>query len=411
LEEKLKIALAYSGGLDTSTIVPWLKENYDCEVYAICVDVGQAEDAADAERRAIQYGASGAFTIDATDEFADSYLLPLIKSGAVYEGKYLLGTSVARPLIAKRLIEKAKELGCNAIAHGATGKGNDQVRFELTIMALAPEFRIIAPWRLWDIKSREDALEYLAKRGIALAVSKEESYSRDANMWHLSHEGLELENPANAPKYTHKLLKLTALLEEAPDEGEEISIDFVQGRPSKLNGESLSMKEMISKLNEIGGRHGVGVIDLVENRVVGMKSRGVYETPGGTILMYAHADLEELCLDKESSLFKRYVSLKYGEIVYQGKWFLPLRDALDSFIDETQRTVTGRVRLRLYKGNILSAGKESPYSLYSEEIASFSTGSLYDHHDAEGFIRLYGLPLKMHAAVRSKIAKEGLIEE
>ncbi|MCL1803504.1 MAG: argininosuccinate synthase [Eubacteriaceae bacterium] len=400
MDEKLKIALAYSGGLDTSTIVPWLIENYDCEVYAILVNIGQDEDIDDAIARALQYGAKGAYAIDAVDEFADEYLLPMLKSGAVYENKYLLGTSVARPLIAKRLIMKAKELGCTAISHGATGKGNDQVRFELTTMALAPEMKIIAPWREWSIRSRDDALAYLEGKGIHLQVAAEETYSRDANLWHLSHEGLELESPANAPEYTPKLLKLTSLLEETPDEAEEISIDFEQGKPVALNGESLSFADMIRALNKIGGKHGIGIVDLVENRVVGMKSRGVYETPGGTILVYAHNDLEELCLDKESSLFKRYVALKYAEVVYQGKWFLPLKTALDSFIDETQKTVTGNVKLRLYKGNIISAGKTSPYTLYSEEIASFTTGSLYDHHDAEGFIKLYGLPLKMHAAVR-----------
>ena len=398
MDEKLKIVLAYSGGLDTSTIIPWLKENYNCEIHAVCIDVGQVEEGEDYEERAIQYGAETVTTVDAADEFVNEYLFPLLKSGAVYEGKYLLGTSAARPLIAKKLIEKAKELGCDTICHGATGKGNDQVRFELTIMALAPELKVIAPWRIWDIKSRQDAIDYLKDHGITLNVAADQTYSRDMNLWHLSHEGLELEDPSNAPDYEH-VLQNTNPLWNTPDEAEAIEIEFEKGIPVKLNSVPMDGREMIAKLNEIGGKHGVGVIDLVENRVVGMKSRGVYETPGGTILYYAHNELEQLCLDKESSYFKRVIALKYAEIVYSGKWFLPVRDALDAFIDETQKTVSGKVRLLLYKGNIISQGSESPYSLYNENIASFETGDLYDHHDAEGFIKLYGLPMKIHAFV------------
>ena len=404
MDEKLKIVLAYSGGLDTSTIIPWLKENYNCEIHAVCIDVGQVEEGEDYEERAIQYGAETVTTVDAADEFVNEYLFPLLKSGAVYEGKYLLGTSAARPLIAKKLIEKAKELGCDTICHGATGKGNDQVRFELTIMALAPELKVIAPWRIWDIKSRQDAIDYLKDHGITLNVPADQSYSRDMNLWHLSHEGLELEDPSNAPDYEH-VLQNTNPLWKTPDEAEAVEIEFEKGIPVKLNSVEMNGKEMIAKLNEIGGRHGVGVIDLVENRVVGMKSRGVYETPGGTILYYAHNELEQLCLDKESSYFKRVIALKYAEIVYSGKWFLPVREALDAFINETQKTVSGKVRLLLYKGNIISQGSESPYSLYNENIASFETGDLYDHHDAEGFIKLYGLPMKIHAFV-NEAAKE-----
>jgi argininosuccinate synthase len=369
--------------------------------------VGQVEKENDNyEERALLYGASSCVTIDATDEFASEYLFKLLKSGAVYENKYLLGTSIARPLIAKKLIDHAKAIGADTICHGATGKGNDQVRFELTIMALAPELKILAPWRIWTIKSRQDALDYLASKGFKLNVSDEETYSRDMNMWHLSHEGLELESPSNAPNYD-RLLKLTNTLWNTPDEGEDLEIEFESGIPVKLNGKSLTPKEFVYTLNDLGGKHGIGVIDLVENRVVGMKSRGVYETPAGSILYYAHNELEEICLDKESSLFKRIVALKYAELVYSGKWFLPLRYALDAMIDETQKTVSGKVKLKLYKGNILSQGVESPYSLYNEEIASFVTGDLYDHHDAEGFIKLYGLPLKMHASVNRKLEEEG----
>ena len=405
MEEKLKIVLAYSGGLDTSTIIPWLKENYNCEIHAVCIDVGQVEEGDDYEERAIEYGAETVTTVDAADEFVTEYLFPLIKSGAVYEGKYLLGTSAARPLIAKKLIEKAKELGCDTICHGATGKGNDQVRFELTIMALAPELKVIAPWRLWDIKSRQDAIDYLKEHGIILNVAADQSYSRDMNLWHLSHEGLELEDPSNAPNYDH-VLQITNPLWNTPDKAEALEIEFEKGIPVSLNSQSMSGKEMIAKLNEIGGKHGIGVIDLVENRVVGMKSRGVYETPGGAILYYAHNELEQLCLDKESSYFKRIVALKYAELVYSGKWFMPIREAMDAFIDETQKTVSGKVKLLLYKGNIISQGSESKYSLYNEDIASFATGDLYDHHDAEGFIKLYGLPLKIHAFVNETTKEE-----
>ncbi len=402
--KKLKIVLAYSGGLDTSTIVPWLKENYDCEVHAVCVNVGQGDDGAEVIARGLEIGATSVQFVNVQDEFVKDYVYPMLKSGAMYEGKYLLGTSIARPLIAKVLVDKARELGADAICHGATGKGNDQVRFELTIMALAPEMKIIAPWRIWDIKSRQDALDYCAARGIRLPMSAETSYSRDENMWHLSHEGLELEDPANAPNYD-KLLQNTTPLEKTPDEGEYVEIEFVKGIPVKVNGKEMEPAEMIFYLNEIGGKHGVGVIDMVENRVVGMKSRGVYETPAGTILYFAHNELEELCLDREMSALKREMSLKYANMVYEGKWFSRTREALDAFVDATQETVTGTVKMKLYKGHIINCGKTSPYSLYNQEISSFETGELYDHKDSEGFIKLYGLPLKINAMMKANNAK------
>ncbi|WP_302826473.1 argininosuccinate synthase [Anaerofustis stercorihominis] len=398
---KDKIVLAYSGGLDTSTIVPWLKNNYDCEVHAVCVDVGQVDDneKPDLEKRAIEYGADSIDIIDATEELVNDYIFPMLKSGGKYENKYLLGTSIARPLISKILVDKARELGANCICHGATGKGNDQVRFELTIMALAPDIKIIAPWRLWDIKSRQDALDYCIQHDIKLNMSAEESYSRDMNIWHLSHEGLELEDPANMPDYRN-LLQMTTYVEDAPDEAEEISIEFEKGIPVSLNGEKMDGVMLLTKLNEIGGKHGIGVIDMVENRVVGMKSRGIYETPGGSILYYAHNELEQLCLDRETQAYKRTVAVKYADLVYSGMWFSPLREALDAFVDKTQETVTGKVSLRLYKGNKITKGIESPYSVYTEEIASFDTGELYDHNDAAGFIKLYGLPLKIRAFMK-----------
>lgn len=398
---KEKIVLAYSGGLDTSTIVPWLKNNYECEVHAVCVNVGQVNDdeIEDLKTRAIRYGADTIEIIDATDELVNDYIFPMLKSGAVYEGKYLLGTSVARPLISKILVDKAKQINADAICHGATGKGNDQVRFELTIMALAPEIKIIAPWRIWDIKSRQDALDYCAKHDIKLNISAEESYSKDMNIWHLSHEGMDLESPSNFPDYD-KILEMTTPLMKTPDEPEMIEIEFEKGIPVALNGKKMSGRQLIEQLNQIGGRHGIGIIDMVENRVVGMKSRGIYETPGGTILYFSHNELEQLCLDRETSAYKRTAAVKYADLVYGGMWFTPLKEALDAFVDKTQETVSGTVKMMVYKGNMITVSIESPNSLYNEEIASFSTGELYNHHDAEGFIKLYGLPLKIRAFMK-----------
>jgi argininosuccinate synthase len=394
-----KVVLAYSGGLDTTVIIPWLKENYDYEVIAVCIDVGQGKEIEGLEERALKTGASKLYIEDVTDEFVDDIVVPTVQANAVYEGKYLLGTSMARPVIAKRLVEIALEEDAEAICHGATGKGNDQVRFELTIKALAPQLKIIAPWRIWDIKSREDALAYLEERNIEAPMKKKDSYSRDRNLWHLSHEGLDLEDPANEPNYT-ELLQMGVTPEQAPDEPTYLTIDFEQGVPKKLNGESMKASTMIEKLNEIGGANGVGLIDIVENRVVGMKSRGVYETPGGTILYYAHNELEYLCLDKQTIAYKNQVAIKFAELVYSGEWYTPLREALTAFVTDTQKTVTGQVKLKLYKGNIIPAGATSPYSLYNEDIASFTTGDLYDHHDAEGFINLFGLPLKVRAMMK-----------
>lgn len=402
---KEKIVLAYSGGLDTSTIIPWLKNNYDCEVHALCVDVGQVEDSEDLEKRALEYGAESIEVIDVTKEFVQDYIFPMLKSGAIYEDKYLLGTSIARPLIAKVLVEKAKAIGATAICHGATGKGNDQVRFELGIMALAPNMKIIAPWRLWDIKSRQDALDYCVQYDIKLNMSAKESYSMDNNLWHLSHEGLDLENPAHTPDY-HNLLKMVKPIEETPDTHIDIALEFEQGVPVKLNGEKMDGVTLIKELNAIAGAYGVGVVDMVENRVVGMKSRGIYETPGGTVLYFAHRELEQLCLDRETSAYKRTLSVKYADLVYSGMWFCSLREALDAFVNQTQQTVTGTVKLRLYKGSITTLSIESPYSLYSEEIASFDTGTLYDHKDAEGFIKLYGLPLRVKALMKEEREKD-----
>lgn len=398
---KEKIILAYSGGLDTSTIVPWLKNNYDCEVHAVCVNVGQVknEEREDLQARALRYGAETIQIVDATEELVNDYIFPMLKSGAIYEGKYLLGTSIARPLIAKILVDKAKEINADAICHGATGKGNDQVRFELTIMALAPEIKIIAPWRIWDIKSRQDALDYCIKHDIKLNMSAEESYSKDMNIWHLSHEGMDLESPANFPMYD-KILEMTTPLMHTPDEPEYLELSFEKGIPVALNGESVSGTELIEKLNILGGKHGIGIIDMVENRIVGMKSRGVYETPGGTILYFAHNELEQLCLDRDMAAYKRTAAVKYADLVYAGQWFTPLREALDAFFDKTQETVTGSVKLMLYKGNLITVSIVSPDSLYNEEIASFATGELYNHKDAEGFIKLFGLPLKVRALMK-----------
>ena len=395
---KEKIVLAYSGGLDTSVIIPWLKENYDAEVIAVCGDVGQGKETEGLEEKALKTGASKLYIADLTEEFITDAIYPCIKANAVYEGKYLLGTSMARPIIAKKLVEIAKKEGATAICHGATGKGNDQVRFELAIKALAPELKIIAPWRLdtWGMQSRDDELAYLEAHGIPFEASHDNSYSRDRNIWHLSHEGLELEDPANEPNYKH-LLQLGVSPEDAPDVPEYITLDFEAGIPVAVNGEKLGPVEMLKKLNEIGGKNGIGIADICENRVVGMKSRGVYETPGGTILYYAHRELEYLCTDKKTQAFNEVASNKFTELVYSGEWYTPLREALSAYFDKVNETVTGTVKLKLYKGNIIPAGSTSPYSLYNESMASFTTGELYNHKDADGFINLFGLPLKVRA--------------
>ena len=395
---KEKIVLAYSGGLDTSVIIPWLKENYDAEVIAVCGDVGQGKETEGLEEKALKTGASKLYIADLTEEFITDAIYPCIKANAVYEGKYLLGTSMARPAIAKRLVDIARKEGAVAICHGATGKGNDQVRFELTIKALAPELKIIAPWRLdtWGMQSREDEMAYLEAHGIPFEASHDNSYSRDRNIWHLSHEGLELEDPANEPNYKH-LLQLGVSPEDAPDVPEYITLDFEAGVPVAVNGEKLGPVEMLKKLNEIGGKNGIGIADICENRVVGMKSRGVYETPGGTILYYAHRELEYLCTDKKTQAFNEIASNKFTELVYSGEWYTPLREALSAYFDKVNETVTGTVKLKLYKGNIIPAGSTSPYSLYNESMASFTTGELYNHKDADGFINLFGLPLKVRA--------------
>lgn len=395
---KEKIVLAYSGGLDTSVIIPWLKENYDAEVIAVCGDVGQGKETEGLEEKALKTGASKLYIADLTEEFITDAIYPCIKANAVYEGKYLLGTSMARPIIAKKLVEIAKKEGATAICHGATGKGNDQVRFELTIKALAPELKIIAPWRLdtWGMQSREDEMAYLEAHGIPFEASHDNSYSRDRNIWHLSHEGLELEDPANEPNYKH-LLQLGVSPEDAPDVPEYITLDFEAGVPVAVNGEKLGPVEMLKKLNEIGGKNGIGIADICENRVVGMKSRGVYETPGGTILYYAHRELEYLCTDKKTQAFNEIASNKFTELVYSGEWYTPLREALSAYFDKVNETVTGTVKLKLYKGNIIPAGSTSPYSLYNESMASFTTGELYNHKDADGFINLFSLPLKVRA--------------
>ena len=402
---KKKVILAYSGGLDTTVIIPWLKENYDYDVIAACIDVGQGTETNGLEEKALKTGAIRYYLINVEDEFVTDYVYPSVKANAVYEGKYLLGTSIARPLIAKKLVEIAKKENAVAICHGATGKGNDQVRFELGIKALAPELEIIAPWRIWDIKSREDEIKYLEERNIEVPMKKGDTYSRDKNLWHLSHEGLELEDPSLEPNYK-KLLHLSVAPEDAPDKPEYVEIEFNKGIPVSINGEKLSPSDIIKTLNKIGGRNAIGTIDLVENRVVGMKSRGVYETPGGTILYAAHKELEYLCLDKQTQSFKQIVSNKFAELAYSGEWFTPLMEAIMAFVDDTQKTVTGSVKLKLYKGNIIPAGFKSPYSLYNESLASFTTGDLYNHKDAEGFINLFGLPLKVRALVNKANGKE-----
>lgn len=395
---KEKIILAYSGGLDTTAIIPWLKENYDYDVVCVCVDCGQAEELDGLEQRALSTGASKLYVENVVDEFCDDYIMPCVKAGAVYEYKYLLGTSMARPLIAKKLVEIARKEGATAICHGATGKGNDQIRFELGIKALAPDLKIIAAWRddKWTMSSRQEEIDYCRAHGINLPFSADTSYSRDRNIWHISHEGLELEDPANAPDYDH-LLVLGVTPEKAPDKETEISIEFEKGVPVSLNGKKMKVSEIITELNKLGGANGIGIVDIVENRVVGMKSRGVYETPGGTILMAAHEQLEELILDRETLEMKKDMGNKLASIVYEGKWFTPLREAVSAFVDVTQEYVTGVSKMKLYKGNIIKAGTTSPYSLYNESLASFTTGELYDHHDAGGFITLFGLSSKVRA--------------
>ena len=395
---KEKVILAYSGGLDTTAIIPWLKENYDYEVICVCIDVGQESELEGLEERAISCGASKCYIMDVVDEFCDEYIVPTVQANAVYENKYLLGTSFARPLISKVLVDIARKEGAVAICHGATGKGNDQVRFELAIKALAPDIKIIAAWRqdTWTMQSREDEIEYCKAHGIDLPFSADSSYSRDRNLWHISHEGLELEDPANEPNYEH-LLVLGTYPEKAPEEGEYVTMTFEKGVPKSVNGKEMKVSDIIRELNRLGGKHGIGIIDIVENRVVGMKSRGVYETPGGTILMEAHTQLEELILDRDTLAYKKLVATKFADLVYEGKWFTPLREALQAFVTSTQERVTGEVKFKLYKGNIIKAGTTSPYSLYSESLASFTTGELYNHKDAEGFINLFGLPLKVRA--------------
>lgn len=401
---KEKVILAYSGGLDTTAIIPWLKENYDFEVVCVCIDVGQGNELDGLEERAKLSGATKLYIENVIDEFVEEYAVPCIKANAVYENKYLLGTSMARPVIAKRLVEIARLEGATAICHGATGKGNDQVRFELGIKALAPDLKIIAPWRIWDITSREEEIDYCKSHGIDLPFSADSSYSRDRNLWHISHEGLELEDPSISPNYDH-LLVLSVTPENAPDEGVELSITFEKGAPTALNGKSMKAADLISELNIIGGKHGIGIVDIVENRVVGMKSRGIYETPGGTILMEAHMQLEELILDRETLSAKKEVANRFADLVYEGKWFTPLREAYQAFVESTQEYVTGEVKLKLYKGNIIKQGTISPYSLYNESIASFTTGDLYDHKDAEGFINLFGLASKVRAMKMNSIEK------
>ena len=402
---KEKVILAYSGGLDTTTIIPWLKENFGYEVICCCIDCGQGNELDGLDERAKLSGASKLYIEDLVDDFCDNYIMPCVKANAVYEYKYLLGTAIAKCLVAI-----ARKEGATAICHGATGKGNDQIRFELGIKALAPDLKIIAPWRMtdvWTIQSREDEIEYCKQHGIDLPFSADNSYSRDRKLWHISHEGLELEDPSKEPNYDH-LLMLSVSPEKAPDEAEYVTMTFEKGVPTSVNGEKMKVSDIIRKLNELGGKHGVGIVDIVENRVVGMKSHGVYETPGGTILMEAHQQLEELVLDRATMEAKKDMGNKLAQIVYEGKWFTPLREAVQAFVESTQEYVTGEVKFKLYKGNMIKAGTTSPYSLYSESLASFTTGDLYDHHDADGFITLFGLPLKVRAMkmAEAKAAKK-----
>ena len=396
---KEKVVLAYSGGLDTTAVIPWLKETFGYDVICCCINCGQGEELDGLEERAKMAGASKLYIEDIIDDFCDNYIMPCVKAHAVYENKYLLGTAMARPAIAKKLVEIARKEGAVAICHGATGKGNDQIRFELGITALAPDIKIIAPWRmtdLWKMESREDEIAYCKAHGIDLPFDASHSYSRDRNLWHISHEGLELEDPSCEPNYEH-LLVLGVTPEKAPDAGEYVTMTFEKGVPTSINGQQMKVSEIIMKLNELGAKHGIGICDIVENRVVGMKSRGVYETPGGTILYEAHQQLEELVLDRATTEVKKDMGNKLSQVVYEGKWFTPLREAIQAFVESTQEYVTGEVKFKLYKGNIIKAGTTSPYSLYNESLASFTTGDLYDHHDADGFINLFGLPLKVRA--------------
>ena len=405
---KEKVVLAYSGGLDTTAVIPWLKENFGYDVICCCIDCGQGKELEGLEERAKLSGASKLYIEDLVDDFCDNYIMPCVKADAVYENKYLLGTSMARPAIAKRLVDIARKEGAVAICHGATGKGNDQIRFELSIKALAPDIKIIAPWRMtdvWKMQSREDEIEYCKQHGIDLPFDHSHSYSRDCNIWHISHEGLELEDPSLEPNFANMLV-LGVTPEEAPDQGEYVTMTFEKGVPTSVNGVQMKVSDVIRKLNELGGKHGIGIVDIVENRVVGMKSRGVYETPGGTILMEAHKQLEELVLDRATMDVKTDMSNRMAQIVYEGKWFTPLREAVQAFVESTQEYVTGEVKFKLYKGNIIKAGTTSPYSLYSESLASFTTGDLYDHHDADGFITLFGLPLKVRAMKMAEMKAE-----
>ena len=404
---KDKVVLAYSGGLDTTAVIPWLKETYGYEVICCCIDCGQGEELDGLEERARLSGAAKLYIEDVVDDLCENYIMPCVQAGAVYEHKYLMGTAMARPTIAAKLVEIARKENAVAICHGATGKGNDQIRFELGIKALAPDIKVIAPWRddRWQMDSRQAEIDYCKAHGIDLPFGTDQSYSRDRNIWHISHEGLELEDPSQAPNYDHMLV-LGVTPEKAPDEDVELTISFEKGMPVSLNGEKMKVADIIRKLNTIGGKHGIGIVDIVENRVVGMKSRGVYETPGGTILMEAHQQLEELVLDRDTIALKKDLGSKLASIVYEGKWFTPVREAISAFVDVTQQYVTGEVKLRLYKGNIIKAGTTSPYSLYSESLASFTTGDMYDHHDAEGFITLWGLPLKVRAMKMNELKKE-----
>ena len=403
---KGKVVLAYSGGLDTTVIIPWLKENYDYDVIAVCVDVGQEDDWRTIKQRALDTGAAACYVVDAREEYITEYIWPAVKANAVYEDRYLLGTSTARPLIGKILVEYARQENAVAICHGATGKGNDQVRFELAIKAFAPDLQVIAAWRdpKWNMDSREAEIKFLEDRGIPVPMKKDQSYSRDENIWHLSHEGLELEQTENEPNYKH-MLKLTTVPEEAPEAGEYVTIDFEAGIPVAVNGKKMGALELMTELNKIGGRNGMGLVDICENRFVGMKSRGVYETPGGSILYFAHQMLDHLCLDRDTYHYKQLISHRMSELIYDGKWFTTLMDSLMAFVDKTQENVTGWVKLKLYKGSIRGAGSYSPYSLYNESIASFTTGELYNHQDAQGFITLVGLPLKVRAMMEQQVGR------
>ena len=409
---KEKVVLEYSGGLDTTAIIPWLKEHFNYDVVCCCIDCGQGKELEGLEERAKLSGASKLYIEDLVDDFCDNYIMPCVKANAVYENEYLLGTSMARPAIAKRLVDIARKEGAVAICHGATGKGNDQIRFELSIKALAPDIKIIAPWRMtdvWTMQSREDEIEYCKQHGIDLPFDHSHSYSRDSNIWHVSHEGLELEDPSLEPNFSNMLV-MGVTPEQAPDEDEYVTMTFEKGVPTSVNGVKMKVSDIIRKLNELGGKHGIGIVDIVENRVVGMKSRGVYETPGGTILMAAHRQLEELVLDRATMEVKKDMGNKLAQIVYEGKWFTPLCDAVKAFVESTQEYVTGEVKFKLYKGNIIKAGTTSPYSLYSESLASFTTGDLYDHHDASGFITLFGLPLKVRAMKMQEIGEKNKYE-